>query len=249
MPSAVPWYDSAVAVSAAGVLVTLAVTIWVALYVARPRQALYYHLRSAAPVTEYSNDELRAASVRHGMADPQVLDIWLRGRGRRDISSAAFDAGKPIAIKTPNGRIVKLLDKSTSQPSRSVPDAWVSDGSLMVGPGLIGRSQLLKYKVLADVKGLTPQLDIQGSLIDVRIGPRFERFLGLLAAVVFTFLVVAFFAVNNGLMWHLTGPLATVRYTTGPPHRFTLLTFELDVAIVTLVIAGLWPLVTEALFE
>jgi hypothetical protein len=200
MPSAAPWYDSAPVLSAAGILVTLAV-------------------------------------------------IWRRGRGRRDVSSAAFDSGKPITIETPRGRIVELLEQSSSPSNRSVPDVRVSDGGLKIGPGLIGHSQLLKYKFLADVEGLTPQVSIQGSLIDVRIGPRAERFYGLLFAAWMTFLVVAFFAVNNGLLWYLHGPLATIRFTTGPPHRFTRETFYFDAVIVILALVSLWPLITEALFD
>jgi hypothetical protein len=78
----------------------------------------------------------------------------------------------------------------------------VADGVLEIGPGLIGRSQLLTYTVLADAAA--PRIAVQGSLIDVRISRRSDRFDGLIGLGWLAFGAVLLFAVNNGVLWHVS---------------------------------------------
>jgi hypothetical protein len=202
MLSATPWYDSGTLVSVAGVVLSalaIVVTVWATLYAIRPRQALYYKLKSARPVRD--SDAYAPQDSASGLAHLKILTICLRGRGRKDVSSAAFDSAAPIAIKV-GGPIVELIGKPVSfPPERSVPKAEVVGGRLEIGPGLIGRSQLLTYTVLADVP--TPRVTVEGSLIDVRISRRDDRFGGLFQLGWLGFFAVLVFAVNNGTFWHL----------------------------------------------
>jgi hypothetical protein len=209
--AAAPWYDSGALVSVAGVAVSvlaILVTVWGTLYAIRPRRALYYKLKSAKPVRDSDASPLRASAS--GLAHPKVLTICLRGRGRKDVSSAAFDSAEPIAVNA-GGPIVGLLGDPVSYPTgRSVPKARVAGGLLEIGPGLIGRSQLLTYTVLADVT--EPRVTVQGSLIDVRISRRDDRFGGLFQLGWLGFFAVIVFAVNNGAFWHLHGrPFSELR--------------------------------------
>jgi hypothetical protein len=76
----------------------------------------------------------------------------------------------PIVIQV-GGPIAELLTPPISWPrERSIPKSRVADGGLMIGPGLIGRDQVITYAVLADV--VMPKISIGGSLIDVRIQKR-----------------------------------------------------------------------------
>jgi hypothetical protein len=211
MPSAAPWYESSTVLSGVGVVVSilaLLVTVWGVLYAVRPRQALYYRLKSFRPVGDFDPESQHAAL--HGLKDPKVLTISLRGRGRKDVSSAAFDSGEPIAI-TAGGPIVALLGTPESYPpERSMPKVQVAEGALKISPGLIGRSQLLTYTVLADVA--KPNVRVQGSLIDVTIGRRDTRFGGLFTTFWAACVVTVAFAVNNGVFWHIhTQPFNYVR--------------------------------------
>jgi hypothetical protein len=82
--AASPWYDSGTLVSVAGVVVSvlaILVTVWGALYAIRPRQALYYKLKSAKPVRDSDASPLRASAS--GLAHPKVLTICLQVAGAR----------------------------------------------------------------------------------------------------------------------------------------------------------------------
>ncbi len=64
--------------------------------------------------------------------------------------------------------------------------------------------------MLADVT--EPRVTVQGSLIDVRISRRDDRFGGLFQLGWLGFFAVIVFAVNNGAFWHLHGrPFSELR--------------------------------------
>ena len=202
-----PWYDSNLAGLFATVL-AIAATVWVTLYALRPRQALYYQLKSSSPVTE-SNPWWDAAT-RLKLQHPKILTIRLRGRGRRDVSSAAFDLNAPIAIEAGGPIFMLLGDPASSPPQRSMPEARIASGALEICPGLIGKSQLLTYTVLADVA--QPSVSVRGSLIDVQIRRRDDRFETFRELGVLGFLAVLFFAINNGVFWHVhTRPFSEIK--------------------------------------
>ena len=150
MPSATSWYQQTAVLDAgstvAGLLAVVA-TVWAAVYAARPGRALLYLVRRWRPP---ERGEVSPFDVPVAAGRLAVADIQLRGSGRQDISSAAFDAGQPITIGV-NGSILTLLTASSFPAERAAPAATVSGGCLKVGPGLIGRKQILTYRVLAEV--------------------------------------------------------------------------------------------------
>ena len=94
-------------------VVTIAATIWVTLYAARPREVLLYLLKSGRAVSDTDGADLRAAA--RGLRNPKILEIRLRGRGRRDIPADAFEAGEPITMRV-GGPIIQLIGNPVSWP-------------------------------------------------------------------------------------------------------------------------------------
>ena len=95
-----------------------------------------------------------------------MVDIYLSSRGRRDIKSEAFDDGEPIAldIGVPIRELHGVMWRPKTQ--RAVPHR-VDGSRVLVGPGLIGRHQDLRFVLITD--GKPKRLACQASLVDVRV--------------------------------------------------------------------------------
>jgi hypothetical protein len=110
--------------------------------------------------------------LRYGMKSTQTrpglwwVGIWLASYGRRDITRKAFDDGQPIEFDI-SVDIRNQESTKSSQKSLRIVQSRVEGTRLLVGPGLIGRRQVLRFAVQAEAKpaGLT----CQASLIDVSI--------------------------------------------------------------------------------
>ena len=172
MVSASAWYEQGVVLdigSTVAALLAVAATVWAALYAAQPGRALLYLVRRWRPAEPAEVPATVTATRQHRLV---VADVQLRGGGRRDIPSTAFDAGQPLTISL-NGQIIAVLAATSYPGERTVPAATACDGKLEVSPGLIGRGQILTYRVLAELTDLSPpRLTVSAPLIDVRIGPR-----------------------------------------------------------------------------
>jgi hypothetical protein len=182
MTAATPWYQAPLVTSdgpvVIGILAIIA-TVWATFRAAKPRQGLVYRVASSRSITDGDSEEVRALKGNWA----RILEIRLDGSGRRDIPSSAFNDGQPIIIYVNEGEILMLFDKPTSIPiERPAPKAELITndpttpgvGCLAVGPGLIGRDQIITYKVVArsvwrpaDV----PVLGVRHSLIDVQVKP------------------------------------------------------------------------------
>jgi hypothetical protein len=175
MPSAAAWYESAFALGVGSIMVgvlAIIATVWAAVYAARPSRALRYRLKSCRPATEA---ELSAVPIYFPPPHPVIVEFQLRGSGHRDVPGSAFHDGTPITVSLA-GRITALMTPPATFPeARTVPPAEVTDsGTLEIGPGLIGRDQVITYRLLADLSqdGRQPKLGVRGSLIDVPLRPR-----------------------------------------------------------------------------
>jgi hypothetical protein len=101
-----------------------------------------------SPGTAFMVAEIAAAASDHFFA--RIMKIRLRGRGRRDVPISAFDDGRPITLRLIRGEILRLVGEPVSVPEqRLAPRAKVIDGGLAIGPGLIGRDQIITYTLLA----------------------------------------------------------------------------------------------------
>jgi hypothetical protein len=112
------------------------------------------------------------------------VGIWLASYGRRDIIRDAFDDGRPIELDV-GVDICELERVTNSQKSARIVKHWVEGTRLLVGPGLIGRKQFLRFEVQTEEKptGLT----CQASLIDVDI--RHKRWIPKVRIYAITFLL------------------------------------------------------------
>jgi hypothetical protein len=140
-------------VTALGTMLAGIGAIWV-LLIAGPRYRLRY-----GPVT---SRQLPDGSWKVG--------IHLSSRGRRDITRDAFDEGKPILLDI--GTSIRGLEGVwSSHESVRMVNARALGTCLLVGPGLIGRRQDLRFTVLVGAK--PTGLRCQASLIDVSVRRQF----------------------------------------------------------------------------
>jgi hypothetical protein len=184
MTAATPWYQAPLVTSDAPVVIgilAIIATVWATFRAAKPRRGLVYRVVSSRSIIDGDSEEVHALK---GNYRARILEIRLDGRGRYDIPSSAFNDGQPIIIYMNYGEILMLFDKPTSIPiERSPPKAELITndpaapgvGRLAVGPGLIGRDQIIIYKVVAQSTNRpadVPVLGIRHSLIDVQVKPR-----------------------------------------------------------------------------
>jgi hypothetical protein len=201
------WYASSSVIGnmqVALAILTIVATVWVGLYAIRPRQLLIYRLLSSRRLTDSEDASLSEAKRGHGFAS--IKEIRLRGRGRRDIPSSSFDSGMPITLYLVCGEIHCLIGEPVSIPEeRPPPKAEVVDGALAIGPGLIGRNQIITYKVLACQMGSPSEpLAVRSSLIDVRMQSR--RTFGCGAAAIVSVVI------ESSIVWiFFASPVSAVR--------------------------------------
>jgi hypothetical protein len=168
-----PWLTSGVFWTGAGALAATAggaTTAWVTYTVGLPRRRLLYGLRKVTPLVTAPDGvraELELSHRGQSLDQPHVIEFELVGRGRRDISHGAFDAGAPIRfdLLTP---IIELLEVAASDSSSSTPMPPVRiDGTVLtVGPSLIGRRQKLVFSLLVEGE---PTLRCEAPLPDVEV--------------------------------------------------------------------------------
>jgi hypothetical protein len=163
------------------VVVVLAVTVPIAIAVAcivlrrRPRYQLSYCPRKPKQLSGGSWE----------------VNIDLSSRGRRDITSEAFGNKQPIefGIGTP----IRELTVISSPAARPIVEHHAEGTRLLVGPGLIGRRQDLRFTVITDrePRAVTQQsgfIDFPVELTD--FSPRVKWLLSS-AGILFAYFIVA----------------------------------------------------------
>jgi hypothetical protein len=168
-----PAWLAVVAVLAITVPIAIAVA-WIGL-IRRPRYLLYYCPRKPKQLSDGSWE----------------VNIYLSGRGRCDITREAFGNKQPIEFDI-SAPIRELTVVSSPAALRAVEH--LSEGTrLLVGPGLIGRRQDLRFTVITDrepwaIPRQSLFIDFQVILTDVP--PRLWWMLSS-ACVLFAYFIVA----------------------------------------------------------
>jgi hypothetical protein len=162
-----------------------------------------------------------------------IVSFVLRGSGRLDVSTSAYDSATPITVRVRGAEIRSVRPCSTRGGGGLVPPSQVRDNKLEIGPGLIGRDQILTYTLFAVItnRSISPgqlvpsgraPVALTNALIDTKLRTDKKDLLIRLAAVV---LAAAFiFGVWYGWLRH------TSLHIHGDPLALT----TLIVAVVTL---------------
>lgn len=127
----------------AGVLAVLA-SIWAALYASRPQRALAYKARWD-PVTKELSQWISSVLPDEDLLSVAIVTFVLRGSGRLDVSSSTYDNAIPITLSVMDAEIHSLRRCGARGGGGLVPTSQVRDNKLEIGPGLIGRNQVLTY--------------------------------------------------------------------------------------------------------
>jgi hypothetical protein len=163
------------------VVVVLAVTVPIAIAVAwivlrrRPPYLLYYAPRNPKQLSNGS----------------WQVNIYLSSRGRRDITREAFGKKQPIEFDI--GAPIRELTVVSSPAARPIVEHHAEGTRLLVGPGLIGRRQDLRFTVIADRE---PRAIPQQSLfidfpVDLTTFPPRIKWMLSSAGVLFAYFIVA----------------------------------------------------------
>jgi hypothetical protein len=139
--------------AAAGVLAVLT-TIWGAFYASRPRRALTYSARmqllKGAKDNNWADSCLQGADRQHAAK----VDFILRGSGRLDVPTTAFDKDKPITVDVAKIPIRSAVGfaylkgggfSPEYKPKHEDYESGCEYRTLTIEPGLIGRNQILCY--------------------------------------------------------------------------------------------------------
>jgi hypothetical protein len=169
------WYTSGTLWAAAGtiaVLVTSAIATYVAFVLASPVRRLECAM-TAAPLLQGSAQDmpglLNITWEGTELRDPNILEVNLVNRGRRDIVGEDFDQSLEFRVGV---RILAILRSASGQGSTAFRAVGFKDDLLMVGPALIRRRQSIKFTLLAS--GRDPVLTSSAAAVrdvDVEVLP------------------------------------------------------------------------------
>jgi hypothetical protein len=201
MSLAVPWWESSpllTLISAvAGVLAVLA-AIWATLYASRPRRALAYSVKMQRPTGVDERGRVNLVVPNEEQQRAVIVTFVLRGTGRLDVPSSVFDNSTPISLSVTGAEIRDAGKVESRRGGGLAPAFEVHDNNLKIGPGLIGRNQVLTFRLVAVIRkelvlsGLL-RFTLTNALIDTRL--RNYRWyilirIGLIGVVYAVFLVL-----------------------------------------------------------
>jgi hypothetical protein len=95
------WYSSATLWAALAVPASLIAgfaAAWATVKATAPKRQLAYRLRRATPLLTATGTTLEVRLAGTVLTDPQIMEIQLVNRGKRDIGSELYDTGKPILL-------------------------------------------------------------------------------------------------------------------------------------------------------
>lgn len=168
------WYTSGAFLGFAGIavgLVGIIVGVWAAFRAANPKQRLLYQVSAAVPILTGESREVRdvVEVLFEGkpLENPQVLEFHLVNAASGDIPADAFNRERPLRIEI--GVPVKKVLGCVSVPDgQEVPEITHDGESILIGPDLIKRRQMVKVTLLLD--GADPKVSVPNqSLINVEV--------------------------------------------------------------------------------
>jgi hypothetical protein len=153
-----PFYTSGVFLGVAGIAVGLifgVIGVWAAFKAANPLRALPLQLRAVVPLltsaVPQASDEVEIRVDGQILQYPQVVELKLANRNRRDIPTEAFDQHRPLCIDV-GVPIVKILNRVDTPAGVRLPNLTYKGRVLALGPDLFKRGQSVTISLLVDGK-------------------------------------------------------------------------------------------------
>lgn len=149
------WYSSGTLWSITGVAVAVAAAVaatWAAFVSANPRRELSYLLLSSGPLVSKHADSGSGIEVSldgEKLDHAHLAEVRIRNSGRRDIPTAAFDAGRAFLLEA-QAPVLKVV-RVDSTPGAYLPPPIGVDGTrITVGPALLKKGQEVRIVILTD---------------------------------------------------------------------------------------------------
>ena len=174
------WWESSTLLTlistVAGVLAVIA-AIWATLYASRPRRALVYYAMTERPVQQLDQAWLSMLDPNVYGQLPVIITFVLRGAGRLDVPTSVFDNSTPITVSVTGAEIRRVLQVGTRRGGGLAPPSEVRDNKLEIGPGLIGRNQILTYTLAGvDLTGTIPPGRVPATLTNALIDTKLRTY-------------------------------------------------------------------------
>lgn len=170
-----PWYTSGVFLGVAGIAAAVVFGVlgmWAAFRAANPRQELAWQVRASVPLlsSKASAEARDAVEIRvdgQVLHSPRVVELYLVNRGRRDISTEAFDQHRPLRVDV-GVPIVKMLNQVHTPAGLRPPRITVEGSVAELGPDMLKRGQAAAISLL--VNGSAPTVTIpETPFIDIAV--------------------------------------------------------------------------------
>lgn len=133
-----------------------------------PRLPLFIH-DDEHPEPGALNGQLQVLLNGRILENPHVVSLKLTNAGSKDIASSHFADEAPLRAQVGHP-ILDVLSASVVPPIAE-PPAWSVNGNeLRLGPGRIGKGEVLTFTFLVDGRpDLAPERSFKHSLIDVTV--------------------------------------------------------------------------------
>lgn len=135
-----------------------------------PKRQLTYLMERSSPIVDRSVLDPGSSAIevrRNGvpLVDPHLIVVWVKNTGRHAIASEQFDQGRPLELDL-HVPIVELLTAESGEAQPVVDACAVSGKSVLFGPELIKKGQIVTFTVLAEGSA---DLVVREHFIDVRM--------------------------------------------------------------------------------
>jgi len=187
-----PWWQSSAflgGVSAVTSALAVIAVVWAALYASRPRRALAYSAKVRVPTEQERATWITKVEPKEEQQRAVIITFRLRGSGRLDVPTSAFDNSTPITVTVRDAEIQSVGAVSTRGGGGLTPEYQFYKDRLEILPGLIGRNQVLTYTLIAVARTqLIPsgsaRVTLTNALIDTKLRTDKSDLLMRLGAVV-----------------------------------------------------------------
>jgi hypothetical protein len=174
MSLSVHWWESSpllTLISAVTGVLAVVAAIWATLYASRPRRALAYSFKTLRPTGVYERGRVNVVGPNEGEQRNVIVTFVLRGTGRLDVPTSVFDNSTPITLRVTGAEIRGTAQVESRRGGGLVPAFEVHDNDLEIGPGLIGRNQVLTFTLVAVRRNeLDPlRFTLTNALIDTKL--------------------------------------------------------------------------------